>query len=318
MRVIKAARISAIESLLRQHGVLSTQQLADALGISTATVRRDLDGLDADGGIERVFGGARLRGEGADAAGTTTSVPAGVPGMQSAPGSSGAARGPGTGSVPGTAAVAGTAAVPGPAAGVHADGSAALPSAADEPFDEVLTRNAENKRSIARRAAELISEGETVFIDVGTTTYEFARLLVDHTLTVVTNSLGVVNVLSGAEGIDLIVLGGTYNREYRCTQGPGVSDVLDSLEIDRIVLGCSGISDRGAIRDTDARQASIKRTAARTGGETMLLADSSKFPGIGAYTALSIEGMDRLVTDSEPPQALRDLCEDSSTEVVLP
>jgi DeoR/GlpR family transcriptional regulator of sugar metabolism len=285
--MIRAARISAIESLLRQHGVLSTQQLADALGISTATVRRDLDGLDADGGIERVFGGARLRGEGADAAS-------------------------------GTAAVAGTAAAPGPTAGVHADGAAALPSAADEPFDEVLTRNAENKRSIARRAADLVSEGETVFIDVGTTTYEFARLLVDHTLTVVTNSLGVVNVLSGAEGIDLIVLGGTYNREYRCTQGPGVSDVLDSLEIDRIVLGCSGISDRGAIRDTDARQASIKRTAARTGGETMLLADSSKFPGIGAYTALSIEGMDRLVTDTEPPQALRDLCEDSSTEVVLP
>jgi DeoR/GlpR family transcriptional regulator of sugar metabolism len=214
--------------------------------------------------------------------------------------------------------VAGTAAAPGPTAGVHADGAVALPSAADEPFDEVLTRNAENKRSIARRAADLVSEGETVFVDVGTTTYEFARLLVDHTLTVVTNSLGVVNVLSGAEGIDLIVLGGTYNREYRCTQGPGVSDVLDSLEIDRIVLGCSGISDRGAIRDTDARQASIKRTAARTGGETMLLADSSKFPGIGAYTALSIEGMDRLVTDTEPPQALRDLCEDSSTEVVLP
>jgi DeoR/GlpR family transcriptional regulator of sugar metabolism len=305
--MIRAARISAIESLLRQHGVLSTQQLADALGISTATVRRDLDGLDADGGIERVFGGARLRGEGADAAGT-----------------SGAAGSPGTGGVPGTAAasgtaaVAGTAAAPGPTAGVHADGAAALPSAADEPFDEVLTRNAENKRSIARRAADLVSEGETVFIDVGTTTYEFARLLVDHTLTVVTNSLGVVNVLSGAEGIDLIVLGGTYNREYRCTQGPGVSDVLDSLEIDRIVLGCSGISDRGAIRDTDARQASIKRTAARTGGETMLLADSSKFPGIGAYTALSIEGMDRLVTDTEPPQALRDLCEDSSTEVVFP
>lgn len=304
--MIRAARISAIESLLRQHGVLSTQQLADALGISTATVRRDLDGLDADGGIERVFGGARLRGEGADAAGTTTPVPAGVPGMQSAPSTSGAAGSPGT------------AAAPGPTAGVHADGAAALPSAADEPFDEVLTRNAENKRSIARRAADLVSEGETVFIDVGTTTYEFARLLVDHTLTVVTNSLGVVNVLSGAEGIDLIVLGGTYNREYRCTQGPGVSDVLDSLEIDRIVLGCSGISDRGAIRDTDARQASIKRTAARTGGETMLLADSSKFPGIGAYTALSIEGMDRLVTDTEPPQALRDLCEDSSTEVVLP
>lgn len=304
--MIRAARISAIESLLRQHGVLSTQQLADALGISTATVRRDLDGLDADGGIERVFGGARLRGEGADAAGTTTPVPAGVPGAHSAPSTSGAAGSPGT------------AAAPGPTAGVHADGAAALPSAADEPFDEVLTRNAENKRSIARRAADLVSEGETVFIDVGTTTYEFARLLVDHTLTVVTNSLGVVNVLSGAEGIDLIVLGGTYNREYRCTQGPGVSDVLDSLEIDRIVLGCSGISDRGAIRDTDARQASIKRTAARTGGETMLLADSSKFPGIGAYTALSIEGMDRLVTDTEPPQALRDLCEDSSTEVVLP
>jgi DeoR/GlpR family transcriptional regulator of sugar metabolism len=290
VRVIRAARISAIESLLRQHGVLSTQQIADALGISTATVRRDLDGLDASGGIERVFGGARLR----DAAA-----------RESIPASSADAPVSWAGPEP-------------EARGQEGAQSVAGVAAADEPFDEVLTRNAGTKRAIARRAADLVSEGETLFVDIGTTTYEFARLLTDRTLTVITNSLGVVNVLSNAEGIDLIVLGGTYNREYRCTQGPGVSDVLDSLQIDRIVLGCSGISDRGAIRDTDARQASIKRTAVRTGGETMLLADSSKFPGIGAYTALSIEGIDRLVTDSEPPQALRDLCAGSQTEVVTP
>ncbi|WP_299301678.1 DeoR/GlpR family DNA-binding transcription regulator [uncultured Brachybacterium sp.] len=188
----------------------------------------------------------------------------------------------------------------------------------DEPFHEVLTRNSALKRTLARAAAALVADGETLFLDIGTTTYELARCLLDRPLTVVTNSLGVVDVLSASQRGKLVVLGGEYNREYRCTQGRSVQEELRELHIDRAFLGCAGITELGIVRDNDARQAAIKRAAAECSGETTVLADSSKIPGIGAYTALELASVDRLVIDRPLPTALARLCADASTEVLVP
>lgn len=237
--------------------MLSTKELAEHLGVSLVTVRRDLDGLDAEGRIERVFGGARL-----------VSAAAAEPGMAAAP-----------------------AAEPEPRELTREA------QTLDDPFDDVLTRNPAAKRAIASRAAGLIRDGETVFLDIGTTVYELARALADRRLTVVTASLGVIDLLGPAPEVELVVLGGDYNKRYRCTQGPAVAEAISLLQIDRVVLGCSGISDRGAVRDTDARQTVIKRAAAASGAPVALLADSTKFPGVGAYTALDLSSIDHLVTD---------------------
>lgn len=250
--VIRAARLTAIEDLLEQHQVLSTTELADELGVSVVTVRRDLDDLDGSGRIERVFGGARLVGQ---------------PGQDRLS----AYVGPG----------------------------AAAADVVDEPFDHVLARNAATKRSLARAAAQLVAEGETVFLDIGTTTFELARALAGRRLTVVTASLGVVDVLGPSPDVELVVLGGDYNKQYRCTEGPSVVQALATLQIDRVFLGCSGISDRGMVRDTDAGQVAIKRAAVRCGAPVTLLADASKLPGVGVYSALDLALVDQLVTDAD-------------------
>ncbi|WP_394214912.1 DeoR/GlpR family DNA-binding transcription regulator [Brachybacterium vulturis] len=195
---------------------------------------------------------------------------------------------------------------------------AAEPPEVDELFHEVLARNSAVKRTLARAAAALVADGETLFLDVGTTTYELAGCLVGRPLTVVTNSLGVVDVLSASQRGNLVVLGGEYNREYRCTQGRSVQQELRELHIDRAFLGCAGITDLGVVRDNDARQAVIKQAAAECSGETTVLADSSKIPGIGAYTALELASVNRLVIDRPLPTALARLCAAASTEVLIP
>lgn len=187
----------------------------------------------------------------------------------------------------------------------------------DEPFDEVLARNSAVKRTLARAAAALVADGETLFLDTGTTIYELARCLVGRQLTVVTSSLGVLEVLSASPRGNLVVLGGEYNREYRCTQGRSVQQELRELHIDRAFLGCAGLTDLGVVRDNDARQAAIKQAAAECSGETTVLADSSKIPGIGAYTALELTSVDRLVIDRPLPPALARLCADAATEVLV-
>ncbi|MCI1748938.1 MAG: DeoR/GlpR family DNA-binding transcription regulator [Acidipropionibacterium sp.] len=268
--MIQAARLTAIEELLRERSVLSTGEIAGTLGISAATARRDLRSLDDAGLIERVFGGARLRDAGASEK---------DPGMGQSPG--GDVRG----------------------------------RVLDEPFDEVLARNSEAKQAIARTAAGLIEDGETVFLDAGTTTYELARLLRQRSLTVATNSLGIVNLLGEAERIDLIVLGGVYNREYRSMQGGSVRDGLRSLLIDCAVIGCSGVTDDGEVRDTDERAAQVKAAAVHRATQSVLVADASKFPGTGAFTALSLGSITHIVTDTGLSPELAKLTQLESTEV---
>jgi DeoR/GlpR family transcriptional regulator of sugar metabolism len=186
----------------------------------------------------------------------------------------------------------------------------------DDPFHEVLRRNSAVKKALAEVAAEEFTDGQTLYLDIGTTTYELARRLMHLDLTVVTSSLEVVQLLSAAPQVKVVVLGGEYNREYRCTQGPRVLEGLKDLHIDCAVLGCAGITETGVVRDTDSRQASIKRAAAAASSRTVLLADASKIPGVGAYTALDISEVDRLVTEGPLPTALHDLCTAADTEVL--
>lgn len=277
--MIRVARLDAIESMVREHHVVSTQQIADALAISGTTVRRDLEDLVGANRVERVHGGARAKKD----ASRNRSVEDG-------------------------ASVASTSSAE----------SEPIDGGIDDPFHEVLSRNSAVKQALAQAAAEQIEDAQTLFLDIGTTTYELARLLVGRQLTVVTSSLGVVDLLAAESQVKVVVLGGEYNREYRCTQGPSVLDGLRDLHIDCAVLGCAGITETGVVRDTDSRQAAVKRAAVAASGAAVLLADSSKIPGVGAYTALELSAMDRLITERPLPAALQDLCTASDTEVITP
>lgn len=200
-----------------------------------------------------------------------------------------------------------------PPAGSPAEDEAA---GVDDPFHEVLRRNSRIKQALAEAAAPEFTDGQTLYLDIGTTTYELARRLMHLDLTVVTSSLEVIQLLSAAPQVKLVVLGGEFNRDYRCTQGPRVLEGLTDLHIDCAVLGCAGITESGVVRDTDSRQATIKRAAAAASSRTVLLADASKIPGIGPYTALDISDVDRLVTEGPLPTALHELCTAADTEVL--
>lgn len=191
----------------------------------------------------------------------------------------------------------------------------------DEPFDQVMARNAASKAGIGRRAAALAQDGETVFLDIGTSTYAVAEALRGRRLTVVTASLAIVDLLGADPEVSLIVLGGEYSAPYRCLQGAATVDGLAALQIDRAFLGCAGITEKGLLRDTDTRQAAIKTAAAHVAATTALVADATKFPGIGAFTAGSVTDLDQLVTDADlatAVPALHEILTRSGTEVLVP
>ena len=103
------------------------------------------------------------------------------------------------------------------------------------------------KRSIARAAAELIQPGHRVILDSGTTTYEIARLMRQHTNVIaMTNGMNVANALLEAEGVELLMTGGHLRRQSQSFYGDQAEQSLQNYHFDLLFLGVDAIDlDRG-------------------------------------------------------------------------
>jgi len=216
------------------------ERLAADLGVSTATIRRDLQRLEADGRVVRVHGGAMLAG-------------------------------PGQGHLE------------------DAD--------LQHPFAEVARVDLGDKRAVAREAASLVADGDTVLLDIGTTTQLVARELAGRPVTVVTASLAVVDVLREDERVELIVLGGMVRRAYHSLTGVLTEDNLRQLRADVAVIGASGVRPDGAVVDTTLVEVPVKRGLLTASRRSILVADLHKFPGTGTLRVCAVSDLSVIVTN---------------------
>jgi len=230
--MLPGRRHELILRAVRSEGSATISGLADSLGVSIATVRRDLVMLDEEGLLKRVYGGA------------------------------------------------------------------ASVEDRDEPFADVAAVRADEKDAIARRCAELIKDGETVLLDIGTTAHRVARQLRGRSLTVITSSLAVVEELQEEETVQLVLLGGVLRREYRSLIGFLTEDNLRQVHADRLFLGTSGVRPDGQVMDTTVVEVPVKRAMIAASDHVVLVADVGKFPGTGMSRVCGPQELDTVVTNA--------------------
>ena len=154
------------------------------------------------------------------------------------------------------------------------------------------------KAAIGRMAASLVSEGDVVILDAGTTTLQVARHLEARRLTVVTNALPVATELAGREGVSAILLGGNLKGPELCTVGPITTESLSQMAADTVFLSCSGFSLERGLTDPDLREAEVKRAMMRASRRAVLVADSSKYDSVSFAHIAPMGAVQVLVTDS--------------------
>jgi DeoR family transcriptional regulator, fructose operon transcriptional repressor len=155
------------------------------------------------------------------------------------------------------------------------------------------------KQVIARPAAAMVRDGETVLLDAGTTTHEVAlQLCQRQALTVVTNSLSSALVLMENPGIEVVMLGGTVNARRRATLGPLAVGLLDAFRVDRAFLAFNGIHRDAGFTVVDFDAASLKRRMAERAAQVIVVADSGKIGQIAFAAALPLSAAHTLVTDA--------------------
>ena len=178
-------------------------------------------------------------------------------------------------------------------------GTAAGGAAGGRPyaFDQRMGYRNEAKRAIARAARGLVSPGQTVLVDGGTTTFYLAQELLGQPLQLVTNSLPIANLFLNDEHVELILTGGLMYPRYGVLLGPTTEQMLSTVHTKTLFLSVAGVND-GALYNQNLLLVQSERRMMEQAQEVVLLADSSKF-GQQALSRLGeLSEVDVVVTDS--------------------
>jgi Transcriptional regulators of sugar metabolism len=184
------------------------------------------------------------------------------------------------------------------------------------PFQDVVERSSGSKGRIAMRAAELVTDGDVVVLDIGTTTALIARALRGKKITVITASIAVLDELRTDDGIELIMLGGVLRRSYHSLVGSLTESALSQLRATISFVGTSGIRPDGTVMDSTGIEVPVKRAILASCPAAVLVADETKFPGTGILAVCPPSDISTLITSSEAPPATLQVFRQAGSEVL--
>lgn len=232
------ARRSQIVNKITEERMVKVSDLMQEFNVSIETIRRDLEYLEKQGYLKRVYGGAVLEGL----------------------------------------------------------------YSLEPTYEHREIINYREKQAIAVKTAGLIEDGDTVFLDVGTTTLEVAHHLVEKkNLTVITNASLIAHSLITNETCRVFLLGGEMRRGELSMSGFLCDACLQYFHANKAVIGVGGITISGGITDYHTEEANNRRTMINHADKVIAVADYSKF---GVTAMNSVCGIDRihlLVTDWSTP-----------------
>ena len=158
--------------------------------------------------------------------------------------------------------------------------------------------NIEEKRRIAAKARTLIKEGDTIYLDTGSTCRYLAEEIRHMSLRVITNAIDVMNILAEEPGISLVSLGGSYRKEAGSFLGPVPIEALKSFQIETCFIGATGVLSRGVFSSQNIMESQLKQQVLAVSGRKIVLADSTKF-GRSAFSVFArTSDIDILINDS--------------------
>jgi DeoR/GlpR family transcriptional regulator of sugar metabolism len=185
----------------------------------------------------------------------------------------------------------------------------------ETPYPVRSSTAVEAKQRIGRAAAELISDGETVLLDGGTTALEVARRLRGRRLTVTPLGLQGAAELRDEADIRLIMPGGDVRPVELAFVGPLTVHALGILRFDTAVIGCCGIDSADGLTGHDLDESAVKAAAIAAARRTIVVADASKW-GAGAFARFhDLSKVTTVITDDAAPTDQTDALTERGIEV---
>ncbi len=184
-----------------------------------------------------------------------------------------------------------------------------------------ITRKSTNeieKRSIAKRAADLVEDGDTIYVDYGTTALFFAQeILSKKDLTILTNSLPIANELVDYSEFEVIIIGGNVRKNEKSLFGPIAYRNIEKLYVDKGFFGIGSIEISAGYTNVHMGEAEVSRLMMNNSQKTIMMADYTKFKSIAMNQVASIEEVDVLVTDSNTDEEILTQLRERNKKVII-
>jgi len=166
-------------------------------------------------------------------------------------------------------------------------------------FSRKQSKNIHEKSSIAKYAASLVEDGEIIALNSSTLTYLMAAELNAKNLSIITNSIGVVNQLSDKIDYNIIVLGGIYLHSAKTIEGTTTVEQISKMHFDKVFLGANGIDLKLGLSTAGSIEASSKQAMVEYGNEIYFLCESTKFDKASFYKIAEFNQVNAIITDNK-------------------
>jgi DeoR family transcriptional regulator, aga operon transcriptional repressor len=186
------------------------------------------------------------------------------------------------------------------------------------PILERENEQLDEKTRIGRAAASLVADNETLFLGSGTTVVEVARNLREHkNLTVITNSLPVLNILAGVQGITVISLGGMLRESELSFIGHITEQALTEVRADKVFMGTRGASLEHGFTNDYLQETLTDRAILKSGREVIMVADHTKVNRVSTVLLAPLNSIHTFVTDSEVDKKFVQALKQQGIQIVI-
>lgn len=165
----------------------------------------------------------------------------------------------------------------------------------DDLSDEIR----ELRRLIGKLATSYVEDGDTIILDAGITTEYMAPFLRDcDNITVITNSVNLLQRLQGYPNLELIITGGKFDANTRSLLGRAAHLLLRDVRADKAFIVAKGVSPEFGISSASETEAEVQRSMIEAAREVIVLADHTILDGESDFYVIGLDGVDTLITDT--------------------
>ena len=189
----------------------------------------------------------------------------------------------------------------------------------EPPFARRMNEHIKEKHVISMLVAGMISDGDSIILDTGSTTAYVARALSERrNLSVVTNCTEIGRTLARESSNRVHISGGMLRSDDWATFGPSTIDFVSQFHVSFAILSIGAVSDSGNFMDYHLEEAEFSRAVIQQAHKTIVVVDHSKFSNANFVKVCGPEQVDIVVTDRSPPQWVAASLEDAGVTVMTP
>jgi DeoR family transcriptional regulator, fructose operon transcriptional repressor len=171
----------------------------------------------------------------------------------------------------------------------------------------------EEKKAIGRLCAEMVQDGDVIFLDSGTTTLEVAKNIANKSIIVITNDLNICHTLINYSNINLFISGGELRRGMNNLIGTKALSFYDGIQGKKLFMGVEGVNVEAGYTIPYLEEVLIKKRMMKSVEEVIVVADKSKLGRHTLGVIAPLNAAHRLVTDSGAPEELLQLMREQVT-----